>query len=55
VVSVPAAKIIGHVGAVNRFPTEHHVAGYTGSAPWTPNRHAADRSLSQTGERTPTP
>ncbi|MFB7248408.1 transposase [Streptomyces populi] len=31
--TVPAAKVIGRVGDVSRFPTEHHFAGYTGSAP----------------------
>ncbi|WP_328868785.1 IS110 family transposase [Streptomyces sp. NBC_00287] len=28
-----AAKVIGHVGDVSRFPTKHHFASYTGSAP----------------------
>ncbi len=27
-----AAKGLGHIGDVTRFPTEHHFAGYTGSA-----------------------
>ncbi|MGW8956020.1 transposase [Streptomyces sp. NPDC055709] len=31
--TVLAAKVIGHVGDVTRFPTEHHFASYTGSAP----------------------
>ncbi|MEU6319931.1 transposase [Streptomyces sp. NPDC047009] len=31
--TVLAAKVIGHVGDVSRFPTEHHFASYTGSAP----------------------
>ncbi len=31
--TVLAAKILGHVGDVTRFPTEHHSASYTGSAP----------------------
>ncbi|MFF3159555.1 IS110 family transposase [Streptomyces sp. NPDC057910] len=31
--TVPAAKVLGHVGDVTRFPTEHHFASYTGSAP----------------------
>ncbi|MFD5430400.1 IS110 family transposase [Streptomyces sp. NPDC127084] len=31
--TVLAAKVLGHVGDVNRFPTEHHFASYTGSAP----------------------
>jgi transposase len=30
---VLAAKVIGHVGNIDRFPTEHHFASYTGSAP----------------------
>lgn len=30
---VLAAKVIGHVGDISRFPTEHHFASYTGSAP----------------------
>lgn len=30
---VLAAKVLGHVGNINRFPTEHHFASYTGSAP----------------------
>ncbi|MER6960676.1 transposase [Streptomyces sp. NPDC000618] len=28
-----AAKLLGHVGDVTRFPTEHRFAGYTGTAP----------------------
>ncbi|MGW3248831.1 IS110 family transposase [Streptomyces sp. NPDC001070] len=31
--TVLAAKVIGHVGNISRFPTEHHFASYTGSAP----------------------
>jgi transposase len=31
--TVLAAKVIGHIGDVSRFPTEHHFASYTGSAP----------------------
>ncbi|WP_406456143.1 IS110 family transposase [Streptomyces sp. NBC_01622] len=31
--TVLAAKVIGHVGDISRFPTEHHFAGCTGSAP----------------------
>lgn len=31
--TVLAAKVLGHVGNINRFPTEHHFASYTGSAP----------------------
>ncbi|MFD8197861.1 transposase [Streptomyces wuyuanensis] len=31
--TVLAAKVLGHVGDVTRFPTEHHLASYTGSAP----------------------
>lgn len=31
--TVLAAKVIGHVGDISRFPTEHHFASYTGSAP----------------------
>ena len=31
--TVMAAKLLGHVGDVARFPTEHHFASYTGSAP----------------------
>ncbi|MFJ9777663.1 IS110 family transposase [Kitasatospora sp. NPDC101157] len=31
--TVLAAKVLGHVGDVTRFPTEHHFASYTGSAP----------------------
>lgn len=30
---VLAAKILGHVANIDRFPTEHHFASYTGSAP----------------------
>ncbi|MFF4354809.1 transposase [Streptomyces sp. NPDC001530] len=26
-------QVIGHVGDISRFPTEHHFASYTGSAP----------------------
>lgn len=31
--TVLAAKLLGHVGDVTRFPTEHHFASYTGTAP----------------------
>ncbi|MGV9271671.1 IS110 family transposase [Kitasatospora sp. NPDC003701] len=31
--TVMAAKVLGHVGDVTRFPTEQHFASYTGSAP----------------------
>ncbi|GJF30359.1 hypothetical protein KNE206_30590 [Kitasatospora sp. NE20-6] len=31
--TVLAAKVLGHVGGVTRFPAEHHFASYTGSAP----------------------
>ncbi|WP_406503308.1 transposase [Streptomyces sp. NBC_00212] len=31
--TVLAAKILGHIGDVSRFPTRHHFASYTGSAP----------------------
>ncbi|MEV6332988.1 transposase [Streptomyces sp. NPDC051909] len=31
--TVLAAKVLGHIGDVSRFPTEHHFASYTGSAP----------------------
>jgi transposase len=31
--TVLAAKLIGHLGDVTRFPTEHHFASYTGTAP----------------------
>ncbi|WP_371516605.1 IS110 family transposase [Kitasatospora sp. NBC_01300] len=31
--TVLAAKVLGHVGDITRFPTEHHFASYTGSAP----------------------
>ncbi|WP_020123377.1 transposase, partial [Streptomyces canus] len=31
--TVIAAKLLGHVGDVARFPTEHHFASYTGTAP----------------------
>ncbi|WP_329360726.1 transposase [Streptomyces sp. NBC_01483] len=31
--TVMAAKVIGHIGDLDRFPTEHHFANYTGSAP----------------------
>lgn len=31
--TVLAAKAIGHIGDVSRFPTENHFASYTGSAP----------------------
>lgn len=30
---VLAAKVLGHVGNIDRFPSEHHFASYTGSAP----------------------
>lgn len=31
--TVLAAKVLGHVGNIDRFSTEHHFASYTGSAP----------------------
>ncbi|MGW3952919.1 transposase [Streptomyces sp. NPDC004752] len=31
--TVLAAKAIDHIGDISRFPTEHHFASYTGSAP----------------------
>jgi transposase len=31
--TVLAAKTLGHVGNIDRFPTAHHFASYTGSAP----------------------
>ncbi|GAA2656014.1 hypothetical protein GCM10010400_11030 [Streptomyces aculeolatus] len=31
--TVLAAKLLGHVGDVSRFPSEHHFASYTGTAP----------------------
>jgi transposase len=31
--TVLAAKTLGHVGNIDRFPTEHHFASYSGSAP----------------------
>jgi transposase len=31
--TVLAAKLLGHVGNISRFPTEHHFASYVGSAP----------------------
>ncbi|GDY51838.1 hypothetical protein SVIO_024610 [Streptomyces violaceusniger] len=30
---VLAAMVLGHIGDISRFPTEHHFASYTGSAP----------------------
>lgn len=30
---VLAAKVLGHIGDIDRFPSEHHFASYTGSAP----------------------
>ncbi|WP_246101652.1 IS110 family transposase [Streptomyces cyaneus] len=31
--TVLAARVLGHIGDISRFPTEHHFASYTGSAP----------------------
>lgn len=31
--TVLAAKVLGHIGDITRFPTEHHFASYTGTAP----------------------
>ncbi|MFD8220776.1 transposase [Streptomyces sp. NPDC059697] len=28
-----AARILGHIGDIDRFPTEHHFASYVGAAP----------------------
>jgi hypothetical protein len=33
---VVAAKLLGHVGDVGRFPSQDHFASYTATAPWTP-------------------
>ncbi|MER6434579.1 IS110 family transposase [Streptomyces sp900105245] len=31
--TVLAAKVLGHIGDISRFPNEHHFASYTGSVP----------------------
>ncbi|MGW4985376.1 IS110 family transposase [Streptomyces mirabilis] len=31
--TVLAARILGHIGDIDRFPTEHHFASYVGAAP----------------------
>ncbi|MEU5773415.1 IS110 family transposase [Streptomyces venezuelae] len=31
--TVLAAKVLGHIGDISRFPTEHHFASHVGSAP----------------------
>jgi transposase len=31
--TVLAAKVLGHIGDIGRFPTEHHFASYVGAAP----------------------
>ncbi|MFE6555166.1 IS110 family transposase [Streptomyces sp. NPDC057746] len=31
--TVLAAKVLGHIGDISRFPTEHHFASYVGTAP----------------------
>ncbi|WP_328499050.1 transposase [Streptomyces sp. NBC_00414] len=31
--TVLAAKVLGHIGDISRFPTEHHFASYVGNAP----------------------
>ncbi|MEV8546766.1 transposase [Streptomyces sp. NPDC051572] len=31
--TVLAARVLGHIGDISRFPTAHHFASYTGSAP----------------------
>ena len=33
---VLAATFLGEVGDIGRFPTKHHFAGHTGTAPWRP-------------------
>jgi transposase len=33
---VLAAKLLGEVGDVRRFPTKHQFAAHTGTAPWRP-------------------
>ncbi|MGW8354736.1 CU044_2847 family protein [Streptomyces wedmorensis] len=38
--TVLAAKVLGHIGDVTRFPTEHHFASHTGSAPLDASSHS---------------
>jgi transposase len=33
---VLAATFLGEVGDVGRFPSKHHFAAHTGTAPWRP-------------------
>ncbi|MEU2718683.1 transposase [Streptomyces sp. NPDC007205] len=52
--TVLAAKVIGHVGDVSRFPTEHHFASYTGSAPMDASSgNNARHRLNTGGNRVP--
>jgi transposase len=33
---VLAARFLGEVGDIGRFPSKHHFAAHTGTAPWRP-------------------
>ena len=41
--TVLATKVLGHVGDISRFPTEHHFASYTGNAPLDASSGATTR------------
>lgn len=46
-----AAKLIGHVGNVSHFPTEHHFSSYTGSAPLASSGNNVRHRLNTGGNR----
>ncbi|MGW8726215.1 transposase [Streptomyces sp. NPDC055808] len=47
--TVLAAKVLEHLGDIGRFPTEHHFASYTGSAPLDPSSGKNVRHRLKTG------
>jgi transposase len=46
---VVAAKLLGHVGDIGRFPNQDHFASYTATAPWTPPSGNQQRHRLNTG------
>jgi transposase len=48
---VLAAKLLGEVGDVGRFPTKHHFAAHTGTAPLAASSgHVVRHRLSRAGD-----
>jgi transposase len=49
---VLAAKLVGEVGDIGRFPSKHHFAAHTGTAPLEASSgHAVRHRLSRAGDR----